>query len=186
MKGEGTGRTREAAIAAAAKQLGIAPGDAEVTILEERQARLFGLLGSARVRVRVTPRTRARTPAVADGDARSDAERVRQIVAGILSTMGVGAEVRVDPEDVNGRVLVETKDADGLLIGRHGQTLAALQHLANRILTHGRDNRPTIAVDVAGYRARHGDAAGDGAREARPRAAGQRRRSERRARAGAR
>jgi spoIIIJ-associated protein len=43
----------------------------------------------------------------------------------------------------------------GLVIGRHGQTIDALQYLANAIVWRGRgDERKAVVVDAAGYRAR--------------------------------
>ena len=64
------------------------------------------------------------------------------------------ATVRIDE---SGEELVATLvGADlGVLIGRHGQTIDALQYLANAIghRSHGED-RPRVVVDAAGYRAR--------------------------------
>jgi spoIIIJ-associated protein len=149
---ETTGKSRAEAVARALAKLGIREQDASVTVLEERRARFLGLFGGPEVRVRVAKRT-DRSGDGPSGEA-SDAERVREVVAGILKTMQIDAQVRIDGGANHRRVVVETEGSDGLLIGRHGQTLAALEHIANRILTRGRDNRPIVSVDIAGYRGR--------------------------------
>jgi spoIIIJ-associated protein len=181
---ETTGKSRAEAVARALEKLGIREQDANVTVLEERRARFLGLFGGPEVRVRVAKRSE-RNAGGHSGDA-SDAERVREVVTGILKAMQIDAQVRIDGGGANTRrVIVETDGSDGLLIGRHGQTLAALEHIANRILTHGRDNRPIVSVDVAGYRGR--TQTEDAERlESRRRGAPSRGRSTRRARATAR
>ena len=42
----------------------------------------------------------------------------------------------------------------GLFIGRHGQTIDAVQHLAFKVAAHGRSPAPKVEVDAAGYRER--------------------------------
>ena len=45
-------------------------------------------------------------------------------------------------------------DDMGLFIGRHGQTIDAVQHLAFKVAAHGRSPAPRVEVDAAGYRDR--------------------------------
>jgi spoIIIJ-associated protein len=79
--------------------------------------------------------------------------RVRELMERIVSEFGVDATVRVH-EDQDG-VVGEFHGEDlGLLIGHHGQTIDAIQHLAYRIAFHGSDARKRVAVDAAGYRER--------------------------------
>ena len=47
-----------------------------------------------------------------------------------------------------------TGDDLGILIGRHGQTLDALQYLSAIVVNHGRQNRRQVRVDAEGYRRR--------------------------------
>lgn len=58
-------------------------------------------------------------------------------------------EVREDPDGIAGEYI---GDDLGLLIGRHGQTVDAIQHLAYRIAFQGASARKGVVVDVAGYR----------------------------------
>jgi spoIIIJ-associated protein len=78
----------------------------------------------------------------------------RALVARIVSTLGVDAEVEAHEEPE--AIVVTCSGPDvGLLIGRHGQTIDSIQYLLNAIgwRTYG-DERKEVVVDAAGYRAR--------------------------------
>jgi spoIIIJ-associated protein len=102
-------------------------------------------------------------------------ERVRELLERIATAFGVDAtiEVHEDREEVVGEF---RGDDLGLLIGHHGQTIDAIQHLAYRIAFHGARERKQVVVDAAGYRERRastlrasGDQAAESAlREGRP------------------
>lgn len=83
------------------------------------------------------------------------AERVRDLVATVGDALGLGAEVSVDQGGDGIRAVLEGEDL-GLFIGRHGQTIDAVQHLAFKIANRdaGRDEAVRVTVDAAGYRAR--------------------------------
>ncbi len=117
-----------------------------------------GLLG-----VGYTPASVVATAAVTDvpgpstashDDETSQATLVRELLERTIAASGVPATVRTDE---GGDQLVATLVGTdlGLLIGRHGQTIDALQYLANAIghRAHG-DDRLRVVVDAAGYRAR--------------------------------
>jgi spoIIIJ-associated protein len=78
----------------------------------------------------------------------------RALVAQIVETLGVDADVVVHDEPE--AIVVTCSGPDvGLLIGRHGQTIDAIQYLLNVIgyRAHGEEKRDVV-VDAAGYRAR--------------------------------
>ena len=80
-------------------------------------------------------------------------EYIEEILETIAEAAGVEAEVRV--EDSGEAIAAEYVGDDlALLIGHHGQTIDAIQHLAYRIAFHGVDERRPLSVDAAGYRAR--------------------------------
>jgi spoIIIJ-associated protein len=81
------------------------------------------------------------------------AERVRAILERVVEALEVEAEVEVDedPERIVGRV--EGEDV-GLLIGRRGQTIDAVQLLCYRAAFRGLQERKRVVVDAAGYRER--------------------------------
>jgi spoIIIJ-associated protein len=80
-------------------------------------------------------------------------DRVRELLERIAADAGVDAavEVRETPEEVVGEYIGEDL---GLLIGHHGQTIDAIQHLAYRIAFPGGGDRKGVVVDAAGYRER--------------------------------
>jgi spoIIIJ-associated protein len=81
------------------------------------------------------------------------AARVRDLLERIADEAGVDAAVEVS-EDRDGVSAEYVGDELGLLIGRHGQTIDAIQHLAYRIAFKGSDDRKRVEVDAAGYRER--------------------------------
>ena len=96
----------------------------------------------------------AQLPAESHDDETSQAALVRELLERTVAASGVPATVRIDE---TGEELVATLVGPdlGVLIGRHGQTIDALQYLANAIghRTQG-DDRLRVVVDAAGYRAR--------------------------------
>jgi spoIIIJ-associated protein len=81
------------------------------------------------------------------------AERVRELMERIASEARVDASVLVN-EDDDGVTAEFVGDDLGLLIGHHGQTIDAIQHLAYRIAFRGMEVRGRVVVDAAGYRER--------------------------------
>ena len=80
-------------------------------------------------------------------------EYIEEILETIAEAAGVDAEVVV--EDSGDAISAEFVGDDlALLIGHHGQTIDAIQHLAYRVAFHGIDERKPLTVDAAGYRER--------------------------------
>jgi spoIIIJ-associated protein len=81
------------------------------------------------------------------------AERVRVVLERVVDALEVDADVEVDEdsERIVGRV--EGEDV-GLLIGRRGQTIDAVQLLCYRAAFRGLQERKRVVVDAAGYRER--------------------------------
>jgi spoIIIJ-associated protein len=80
-------------------------------------------------------------------------ERVQELLERIVDGVGVEASVRVHEDDEEVRADLEGEDL-GLLIGRHGQMIDAIQHIAYRIAARGASTRKRVVVDAAGYRER--------------------------------
>ncbi len=79
--------------------------------------------------------------------------RVQELLERIADETGVEARVSVH-EDGDGITGEFVGDDLGLLIGHHGQTIDAIQHLAYRIAFRGAHARKRVIVDAAGYRER--------------------------------
>ena len=80
---------------------------------------------------------------------------VRSFLESVLGLLGVEIEVDIDVEEDGLHCDLNTSEEDGgLLIGRHGATLDALQYLTLRVLQAEGFERMRITLDVGGYRMR--------------------------------
>lgn len=97
-------------------------------------------------------------PEFAGGDGGADlpdepAERVRALVGRVAVALGLRASVDIEETDDAIRATVNGDDL-GILIGKHGSTIDALQHLALRVAFQGGAADRQVIVDAAGYRER--------------------------------
>jgi spoIIIJ-associated protein len=85
-------------------------------------------------------------------DESSAARRLRELMEQVLAAVGVSGRLRIEQRD---RELVATVVGDdlGILIGRHGQTIDALQYLANALM-HRKGEDVEVVIDAQGYRER--------------------------------
>jgi spoIIIJ-associated protein len=81
------------------------------------------------------------------------AERIRAMLLRVAQSLGLRASVDVVETDDEIAATVNGEDL-GLLIGKHGSTIDALQHLAARIAFRGQHDRKLVSIDAAGYRER--------------------------------
>jgi spoIIIJ-associated protein len=110
-----------------------------------------GLLGVGYTPARVVASV-LEAAAVAAGDESDAAASAREFVDRIASA--IGASVTVTAVERDGVVTVTCTGADlGLLIGKHGQTIDAIQYLANAVV-RSEGGEHDVIVDAAGYRAR--------------------------------
>ena len=86
------------------------------------------------------------------------AERVRVVLERVLDELELDGEVEVDEGDEEITAVVAGNDDYGLLIGRHGQTIDALQLLCYQAAFRGMPERKRVVVDASGYRERRRDA----------------------------
>ena len=81
------------------------------------------------------------------------ADKTRDQIIGLLNYMDIEAEVRVKPgSDFINVDIVSEKGS--ILIGRRGQTLDAIQHIINRMVSRNEKDMPLVIVDVEKYRVR--------------------------------
>jgi spoIIIJ-associated protein len=86
----------------------------------------------------------------------SPAERVRALLDRVVGELDLDARVSVEEDEDAIRAVIDG-DELGLLIGRHGQTIDALQLLCYRAAFQGRPDRKRVSVDAAGYRVRRAE-----------------------------
>ena len=81
-------------------------------------------------------------------------ERVRELVEGVLDELDLGGDVEIVEDDDRITASVVGDDDYGLLIGKRGQTIDALQLLAYQAAFRGLRDRKRVVIDAAGYRER--------------------------------
>src|SRR5256885_14130062 len=138
------------AIANALATLQVERDRVEIEILADAPRGLLGFRGrKARVRATLRPRVGAASADVsreasdttsepASTPAPATAARARVLLEEILGHLGVSCAIAVREGDEPGStVLAVSGEGSGLVIGRHGQTLDALEYMVNRLI--GRD-----------------------------------------------
>jgi spoIIIJ-associated protein len=125
-------------------------------VLSEGERGLLGV-GYAPARVAATVDAAAAPPAVSAAPPADDsglAGDVRELLELLTSELGVRCRIEL-AEDEEAVTASLTGDDLGLLIGRHGQTIDAIQYLANVVAwrAYG-DDRKDVVIDAAGYRER--------------------------------
>jgi spoIIIJ-associated protein len=83
------------------------------------------------------------------------ADRIEEMLDKVTEALGLDADVVIEEDDEGIRATLDGDDL-GLFIGRHGQTIDAVQHLAFKIANRdvARNDVVRVTVDAAGYRER--------------------------------
>jgi spoIIIJ-associated protein len=137
---EKTGRTVDEAVESALKEMNLTRDQVEVEVLEEPTKGLFGILGGKPARVRVMKKD-------------SPSERARELLEKVMQTMNLNVDIEVNEK--NEKILININGPDlGILIGRRGETLDALQYLVNLSSNKNMEKRKRILIDIEGYRKR--------------------------------
>ncbi len=185
---EASGKTLDEAIEKALSLLGLERDQVHIEVLSTGRPGLFGLGGEeARVRVTplepglLPSLTRAHQPALAPSEAMEEEEEEgRVVVKGVdspevaqaadylrqmLHCLELQADVSVRPPETPGdglgraSAVLDIRGEDlGILIGRRGSTLAALQYLLNVMINRRFQTRVVVTVDVEGYKRRREEA----------------------------
>jgi spoIIIJ-associated protein len=121
-------------------------------VLSEGERGLLGV-GYTPARVLAVAAAGARVEAAPLLDETELESRVRELVTRVTGAMGLRCSVEVHEDDESVTATCEGGEL-GLLIGKHGQTIDALQYLANAIVARGAAERKHVVVDAAGYRDR--------------------------------
>ena len=136
---EQEGKTTEEAMELALQKLGVTRDQVRVTVLSEGKKSLLGLISKpAKVRVSLKEDPSG-TP--------------EGILKNLLDEMGIESEIKSEIADGNIYLTIKTPNA-GLLIGRRGRTLDAIQHLLNCIVNRSSLVKRRVIVDAEQYRER--------------------------------
>ena len=139
---EKTGKTVDEAVQAALSELGLELGDVEIEIVEEETKGLLGL-GRKEAKVRVYFST--------EDDPK---ETIKFFLEDVLSQMNLAPDVFVSEEDGFYKAEINCSDS-GLIIGRKGEVLQALQFITSQVVSRAYDTYIRVIIDTENYRERH-------------------------------
>jgi spoIIIJ-associated protein len=134
----------EDAVALACQKLNLPREELEIEIISKGSSGIFGIVGAKKAKIRVTTK---------DLPLETAAERGKEILSEILKHVDlpivIEAEIREDHVYLN-----IISNGSGLLIGKRGKTLNALQHLVTKILQKEIGENIGIIVDTENYRSK--------------------------------
>lgn len=136
---EKRGKSVDEAIKAALDELGCEIDDVIIEVIEEANKGILGIVGKKPAIVKVTLREKPE-------------EEVRKILVDLLNKMKIDYKIdRVEWDKEKVRINIVGKDM-GLVIGRKGETLNALQYMTSLIVNKDREEKIRIVLDVEDYR----------------------------------
>lgn len=135
-----TGPTVEEAVHQALNQLNVSKERAEITVVDEGKKGFLGIFGArpAVVKVRVIY---------------NPAEEAEKFLRKVIEKMGIAVEVNRDGDEKDVKFTLNAENI-ALLIGKHGQTLNALQFLTQLVANRYAEHFINITVDAENYRDR--------------------------------
>ncbi len=157
---ETEGKTVEEAIRKACEELNAAREDLDIEILANGSSGFLGLVGGKKAQIRATrkkdlasPIQEASPPAAPPVGVNALGETAQRTLQDLLRLLGVEAEIEL--KDESDRILLSVKsDGSGLLIGRKGETLDALEYLVTKMVHKGAEDKKRIVIDTENYRSR--------------------------------
>lgn len=167
---EFSGSTVEKAVAKACQQLDIKEEYLNFTVVTEGSTGIFGLVGVKKAVIRVLSEEKQvdreeerpdkkldsiaqEAPSVEREDLSGAAKAGREALEKIADTITAGTSIITRDEDK--RVSYEiTGGKAGILIGKRGQTLEAIQYLVEKVVNRSSRERVRVSIDVGGYLAK--------------------------------
>jgi len=131
-------KTVDEAIRQALEELGIDKEQAEIEIISEGNKGLLGLIGSKNAVVKVTEKLNIELI-------------VQEFLEPIFEKMAIEADMEITMEDGQMNIRL-TGDDIGIVIGRRGETLDALQYLLSLVINRYTQDYTRVILDVADYR----------------------------------
>lgn len=142
---EVSAKTLEEAITKACIELGAASGDIEYEVLETGTNGILGI-GARPYIIKAKMKEEAK-PSLED--------RAVEFLSSVFEGMGMQVSVSASFDEENQEIAVDLSGDDmGVLIGKRGQTLDALQYLTSQVVNKGLDEYVRVKVDTENYRER--------------------------------
>lgn len=139
---EKTGKTVQEAIAAALSELNLSEEDVDIEVIEEGTKGIFGLIGSKVARIRVTVR---------EQETNNRCDIASDFLYTILNNMEVEADISISEDEEN--IIIDINGEDiGIIIGRRGETMDALQYLTSLVVNKGFEDYKRVILNVENYR----------------------------------
>jgi len=137
----------EDAITLACEKLKLPRDKLEIEILSKGSSGIFGIVGAKKAKIRVTAK---------ELPVEAAKERAKEILSEILKH--VDLPTVVESEARNGHIYLNIiSNGSGLLIGKRGKTLQALQYLVSKILQKETGENLSVIVDTENYRSKRED-----------------------------
>ncbi|MDD4166721.1 MAG: Jag N-terminal domain-containing protein [Endomicrobiaceae bacterium] len=152
---ESTGKNISEAINTGLKLLKCTKDEVEVKILDEGSSGLFGLMGSKPARVLLTLKNGiAEIKNIETIDFKLACKSVENVINDIVKMMGINiSSVKTSHEDDTVSAEIAS-DNSGVLIGKGGQSLDALEYLVQLIVNTDPRTRVKVNLDTENYRAK--------------------------------
>jgi spoIIIJ-associated protein len=159
------GKTTEEAIQNAARELNLPVEELHIDVIEPGSAGIFGLVGGRKAKIKVTLKTPSELEEEEEeqepGERKEEPQEddvifAKRTLEEMLALIPVEATIAASrgEERINLRI---QGDRSGLLIGRKGKTLDALQFLVNKIVSKALDKKIDVVIDSENYRRRRED-----------------------------
>ena len=133
------GKTVDEAVELALAELGADRSEVLIDVLTEGNKGLFGILGGKEAEVRVTLEEKSAEDIAAD------------FLKGVLEKMNLHASLEIKADDDTMEIDITGEDM-GIIIGRRGETLTALQYLTNLVVNRNAEGFRRITIDTENYK----------------------------------
>lgn len=140
---EKTGKTVQEAIDSALEELNAERNKVDIEVIEEGNKGIFGLIGNKAARVKVTLK-----------DTRGDI--AQKFLYDVFEKMNLDVDIDVNEDEDSILLKINGKDI-GIVIGRRGETLDALQYLTSLVVNKGKEEYSRVIIDIENYRQKRED-----------------------------
>jgi spoIIIJ-associated protein len=161
------GKNTEEAIGAACRYFDTTAEKLIIEVLSTGSTGIFGLVGSRKAKIRAALKEEPQKPVVIkepevvtevqnakEVEEMSEVQNAKEVLERMLSLLGVEATVTSEQEADSVNLNVEG-EATGVLIGKRGNTIDAIQYIVNKVVAKSSNKKIKVRLDMGNYRQRH-------------------------------
>ncbi len=142
------GKTVEEATEKAIKDLGVSKEDLEIEVISNGTSSILSLVGIKKAKIKVRIKR--------EKELGNSLSKAKEVLSQILKKAGI--EAKVEARETEREIFLEIGgDNLPIIVGKHGQTLDALQFMVEKIVSKKMSIRKRIVVDAGGYRRKRED-----------------------------